>query len=91
MNLKIQIGDNEKLGGKLSPDDKKTIEDAVDGAISWLDSNKDASVEELKERKKDLESKVQPIISKLYAGQAPPPEGGAGAGGTGGAEEKDEL
>jgi len=78
------------LGGKLSDDDKKTIEDAVDEAISWLDCNKDASVDELKERKKDLESKVQPIISKLYAGQAPPPgeDGGAGPGPT---EEKDEL
>lgn len=75
------------MGGKLSDDDKKTIEDAVDEAISWLDSNKDASVDELKERKKDLESKVQPIISKLYAGQAPPP-GEESAGPT---EEKDEL
>ncbi|KAI3420382.1 Heat shock 70 kDa protein C [Globodera pallida] len=72
-SLKNQIGDNEKLGGKLSEEDKTTIEGAVDEAISWLDSNKDAAPEELKERKKELEAKVQPIISKLYAGQAPPP------------------
>jgi heat shock protein 5 len=72
-SLKNQIGDKEKLGGKLSDDEKTTIETAVDETISWLDANKEATSEELKERKKDLEGKVQPIISKLYAGQAPPP------------------
>lgn len=84
-SLKNQVGDKEKMGGKLSDDDKKTIETAVDEAISWLDSNRDASVDELKERKKDLESKVQPIVSKL---QAPPP---GSEGGPEGADEKDEL
>jgi heat shock protein 5 len=84
-SLKNQIEDKEKLGGKLSDDDKKTIEEAVDETISWLDSNKDASVDDLKDQKKDLEAKVQPIISKLYAGQAPPE--GAETGG----DEKDEL
>ncbi|KAI6231913.1 Heat shock protein 70-C [Aphelenchoides besseyi] len=87
-SLKNQVGDNEKLGGKLSDDEKKTIEGAADEAISWLESNKEAPAEEIKERKKELESKVHPIISKLYegaGGQAPPPTGDAGA------DEKDEL
>ena len=74
-SLKNQIGDEEKLGGKLSEDEKKTIEEAVDETISWLESNKEASVDELKEQKKDLEGKVAPIISKLYAGQTPPTGG----------------
>lgn len=39
-SLKNQIGDKEKLGGKLDDADKKTIEEAVDQAISWLDSHK---------------------------------------------------
>lgn len=72
-SLKNQIGDKEKLGGKLDDDDKTTIEEAVDAAISWLESNSEAEVEELKQQKKDLEEKVQPIVSKIYAGQAPPP------------------
>ncbi|XP_067941148.1 endoplasmic reticulum chaperone BiP-like [Watersipora subatra] len=76
-SLKNQIGDKEKLGGKLSDDDKSTVEEAVEKAISWLDSNSDADTEELKEQKKELEEKVQPIISKIYQGQpgSPPPEG----------------
>lgn len=86
-NLKNQIGDKEKLGGKLSDDDKSTIETAVDEKIKWLDSNPDASVDEMKEQKKALEEIVNPIISKIYqgAGGTPPPEGGEEGA------EKDEL
>ena len=88
-SLKNQINDKEKLGGKLAEDDKKTIEESVDEAIDWLGKNLEASVEELQEQKKDLEGKVQPIISKLYAGQAPPE--GAEEEAAGGSDDKDEL
>ena len=81
-SLKNQVGDKGKLGEKLNEDDKKEIEEAVDSAISWLESNREATVEDLKEKKKELEEKVQPIVSKLYEG----------AGGEDGApEDKDEL
>ncbi|PWA43200.1 heat shock protein-like protein [Artemisia annua] len=30
---------DEKIGEKLTPGDKKKIEDAIDEAIAWLDSN----------------------------------------------------
>jgi heat shock protein 5 len=73
-NMKNQIGDNEKLGGKLDADSKATITTAVDEAISWLEANANADTEELKAKKKELEAVVQPIVSKLYEGQAPPPE-----------------
>jgi heat shock protein 5 len=72
-NLKNQIGDQEKLGGKLDEESKAKIETAVDEAISWLEANAGAETEELKAQKKALEELVQPIISKLYEGQAPPP------------------
>lgn len=39
-SLKNQVNDKEKLGGKLSDSDKKTITEALDEAISWLDSHK---------------------------------------------------
>jgi hypothetical protein len=44
----------EKLGGKLSDEEKSTIGNAVDEKIKWLDSNRDASVEEMKSQKKSL-------------------------------------
>jgi len=73
-SLKNQIGDKEKLGGKLSDEDKTTVEEAVEKSIQWLDANPEADTEEMKEQKKTLEEAVQPIISKIYQGQ-PPPEG----------------
>ncbi|KAK3747848.1 hypothetical protein QZH41_015996 [Actinostola sp. cb2023] len=98
-SLKNQVGDKEKLGGKLSEEDKKTIVEAVDKTISWMDKNVEASVDDLKKQKKELEEIVQPIISKLYQG-AGGEQGGEQDGQQGGAppteeekptEDKDEL
>ncbi|XP_065829441.1 endoplasmic reticulum chaperone BiP-like [Oscarella lobularis] len=78
-SLKNQVNDKEKLGAKLSEDEKATITKAVEEKIQWLDSHQEAEAEEFKAQKKELEEVVTPIISKLYQGQAPPPgsEGGA--------------
>ncbi|XP_071126740.1 endoplasmic reticulum chaperone BiP-like [Mytilus edulis] len=65
-NLKNQIGDKEKLGGKLTDDDKSTIENAIEEKIKWLENNSDPSLEELKEQKKSLEDIANPIVSKVY-------------------------
>merc|ERR1711951_111442 len=69
-SLKNQINDKEKLGSKLSDDEK----------IKWLEDNADGEAEDFKAQKKELEDIVQPIIAKLYqgAGGAPPPEGDEG-------------
>ena len=79
--MKTQLADKEKLGGKLSEDDKKTVESAVEEQIKWLESNQGAEVEDFKEHKKQLEEIVTPIMTKLYgqgggpggAGETPPP------------------
>lgn len=76
--MKTQLNDKEKLGGKLSSEDKETIEQAVEEQIKWLESNQGADVDELKEHKKQLEEIVTPIMTKLYGqggagGSAPPP------------------
>uniref|UniRef100_A0A4W3GVT8 78 kDa glucose-regulated protein n=1 Tax=Callorhinchus milii TaxID=7868 RepID=A0A4W3GVT8_CALMI len=72
-SLKNQIGDKEKLGGKLSSEDKEVIEKAVEEKIEWLESHQDSDIEDFKAKKKELEEIVQPIVSKLYggAGEAP--------------------
>jgi len=82
--LKNQLGDQEKLGGKIGEEDKAKMEEAIDKAIKYLDENPNASTEELEAAKKEMESVVQPIVSKLYGDQA----GGQQQGGEG---EKDEL
>jgi len=73
-SLKNQIGDEEKLGGKLSDDDKESISAAVEEGIDWLDDHEDAETEEIKEKQEEIEAIVKPIISALYE------DAGAGAG-----------
>jgi heat shock protein 5 len=74
-SMKNQVADKEKLGGKLSEEDKEAVTTACDDTISWLDSNQDAEAEALQEKKKELEEIIHPITSKA----------------AGGDEEKDEL
>lgn len=90
-SLKTQLADKEKLGGKLSSDEKSTIEKEIEEKIKWLDANQgSADVEEFKAQKKSIEDVVTPIMTKLYQGQPPPP--GADAPPTGDDEgNKDEL
>jgi len=76
--LKSQINDKEKLGGKLSAEDKKTVEEAVKEALKFLDENPTAEKEEYEEAKNTLTSKTNPIVSKVYKD----------AGGAGGSEEE---
>merc|ERR1712042_366730 len=76
-SLKNQLSDKEKLGGKLSDDEQSKIEEVINEKIAWLEENQDASAEDLKAQKKEMEDIVQPIIAKLYQGQGgPPPEDG---------------
>ncbi|CAN4100952.1 unnamed protein product [Withania somnifera] len=70
--------------------DKKRIEDAIDQAISWLDSNQLAEADEFEDKMKELEGICNPIIAKMYQGAGgdagvpmdddAPPAGGSSAG-----------
>merc|ERR1712203_904028 len=77
-SLKNQINDKEKLGAKITDEDKEKIEEAVNEKITWLEENQEADGEDFKAQKKELEDAVQPIIAKLYQqggeGGSPPEE-----------------
>merc|ERR1712156_189310 len=73
---KNQLSDKEKLGGKLSDEETAKIEEVINEKIAWLEENQDASSEDLKAQKKEMEDIVQPIIAKLYQGQGGPPPTG---------------
>jgi heat shock protein 5 len=66
-NMRNQVNDEEKLGSKISDEDKETIEEAVTNAIDWLDENPEADAEEYKEKQTELEGTCNPIVQKLYA------------------------
>jgi len=78
-STKSQVADKEKLGAKLSEEEKETITTACDDVISWLESNQEADAEAFKEKKEELQSTINPIVEKVYK-----ESGGQG-------EEKDEL
>ena len=65
-NMRNTIKD-EKIAGQLSPEDKTTIETAVDETVSWLDANQLGEVEEFEDKQKELEGKCGPIIQRMYS------------------------
>jgi L1 cell adhesion molecule like protein len=85
-NMRNTIRD-DKFAGKLSEDDKQKIEKAVEEAIQWLDQNQLAEVDEFEHKQKELESVCNPIIARMYQGDAggPGAENAYGGGGAYGA------
>jgi len=69
-----QIEDEEKLGGKLSEEDKDTIKEACEEATGWVSENPDAELEDYKEKLQELNEIIQPIVQDLYGDE----EGGGG-------------
>lgn len=74
-NMRNTIKD-EKIASKLDSADNKKIEDAVDGAIQWLDGNQLAEADEFEDKMKELEGICNPIIAKMYQGAGADMAGG---------------
>lgn len=92
-SLKAQLSDKDKLGGKLSDDEKTKIEEAAQDAIKWIESNAQADASDMKAKKKELEGIVTPIITKLYnkEGTKPPSDDASSEDKPSDSEERDEL
>ncbi|KAJ9550058.1 hypothetical protein OSB04_022601 [Centaurea solstitialis] len=76
-NMRNTIKD-DKISSKLSAEDKKKVEDAVEEAIQWLDGNQLAEVDEFEDKMKALEGICNPIIARMYQGGAGGPDMGGG-------------
>ncbi|XP_026424387.1 probable mediator of RNA polymerase II transcription subunit 37e [Papaver somniferum] len=63
----------ESLGWKMASVDKKKIEDAVNNAIVWLESNELPEAEVTNDKMEELRNVCNPIMSKINK------QGGAGA------------
>jgi len=68
--LRNLVNDDENLGGVASAEEKKTIEEAAEAAIEWLDENFMAEKEDYDDQYKQLDSIVTPIIETLYSRRA---------------------
>jgi len=87
-NMRNTIDDKEKLGDKISSEDKESISDAIKETLEWIDDNKEATKEDFEDKLKSLEAVCNPIITKLYQ-QHGGPSGGAPGGGDDSGEEPD--
>merc|ERR1712151_223829 len=77
-SMRSAIEGSGGLGDKLEADEKSTVMDAVKEGQSWLDSNTEADVDEIKQKEQEIKDICAPIMSKYY--------GQAGGGGEGGAD-----
>jgi L1 cell adhesion molecule like protein len=73
------------LKTKLAEGDKKSLEDAIQSTLSWMDEHHDAEKEEYEEKLKALEAVALPILQKMSGGAA----GGMPGGMPGGMDEPD--
>ena len=80
-SIKQQVSDDDKLATKIGEEDKKTIMDAVNESIKWLDEHTEAEKTEYDEKKAELEKVCNPIITKIYQ-----QHGGSGGGAPPGAD-----
>merc|ERR1719354_64594 len=70
-NLKNQLDDDEKgLADKLSPEDKKELQDTIDETLDWMEENPEAEKEDYDEKQKEVENIANPIMRNMYAGGA---------------------
>jgi L1 cell adhesion molecule like protein len=72
-SMKNTVSD-PNVAAKLDEADKKTVLDAVEGALQWLQNNQEASKEEFEHRQKEVEGVCTPVMTKMY-------QAGGGAGG----------
>merc|ERR1712232_626909 len=68
-SMRSAIEGSGGLGDKLEADEKSTVMDAVKEGQSWLDSNTEADVDEIKQKEQEIKDICAPIMSK-YCGQA---------------------
>jgi heat shock protein 5 len=65
-SVAVGSGDDKALSEKLDDDEKEQIMQALEDGRSWLDSNPDADVDEIKEKQQEVERTCAPIVSKYY-------------------------
>ena len=73
--IKATITD-EKLKDKFTNDEKETIEQKAHEVISWIDNEEydELTTQDFEDKKKELESVFNPIMSKAYTNTSEEPE-----------------
>ena len=64
-SLKNTLQD-DKISSRIDADEKKILTQKIDGAITWIENNQNANVEEYEQMQKDVENVAMPIMTKVY-------------------------
>jgi heat shock protein 5 len=68
-NLKNQLEDDENgLSEKISPEDKKELQDMIDETLDWMEKNPEAEKDEYDAKQKEVENVANPIMRNMYSG-----------------------
>lgn len=71
-NMKNTLNE-EKVKSKLGEDDIKLANTTINTCLEWFDKKGDsATLEELESKKKEVEGKLMPLMTKLYQGAGMP-------------------
>ena len=76
-NLKNSMTKNENSPPALD-EVKEELDPIIEEGLKWLEDNDNEDIDTYKNKQKELEEKVNPLMQKLYSSQAPPggmPEG----------------
>jgi L1 cell adhesion molecule like protein len=71
-NVKSTVLNEEKMKTAIGSD-LSTVTDMVENTIKWVEQNSSATTEEFETKYKEVEDILQPIISKAYQSNVPPP------------------
>jgi heat shock protein 1/8 len=69
-SFKNSLSDNKTLDEEMK-EDAKTI---IDKYLKWLNDNDNAETEELKDKKKEAEEELKPVVEKMYSPGTEDPE-----------------
>ena len=64
--------DDEAMKEKITGDDRENLAKIVTEALSWLEENSSAEKDAYDEKRKEVESVANPILTKVYAATAGP-------------------
>ena len=69
-NLKNSMKKNENYPPSID-EIKEEIDPIIDDGLKWLEDNPDEDIETYKNKQKELEEKVNPLMQKFYSSQMP--------------------
>lgn len=64
-SLKNTLQD-DKISSRIDADEENILTQKIDGAITWIENNQNANVEEYEQMQKDVENVAMPIMTKVY-------------------------